>query len=52
MGKLPSTEQTETFVFRLSPKTKKQLEELAKKNRYGNSCSAVLRNLIELAFKR
>ena len=46
LEKLPSTEQTEIFVFRLSSKTKKQLEEFAKKNRYRDSCSAVLRSLI------
>jgi predicted DNA-binding protein len=49
MAKLPTTDRTETFVFRLSPKTKKKLEELAKKNRNGNNCSAVLRELIEKA---
>ena len=50
MRKLPSTEQTETFVFRLSPKTKKKLEELAKRKK--TSQSAILREYIESASRK
>jgi len=48
-SRLPYTDQTETEIFRLSPKTKKKLEELAKRGKYGNNKSEVLRELIEKA---
>jgi len=47
MAKLPTSDQTETFVFRLSPKTKKKLMELSK--RKNSNGSAVLREMIEKA---
>jgi predicted DNA-binding protein len=48
--RLPQTDQTETFVFRLSPKTKKKLEELSKRKK--TSASALLREFIESASRR
>jgi len=49
MSKYPSTENTEIFTMRISPKLKEKLNELAKKNKYKNSASAVIRELIESA---
>ena len=45
--RLPKTDQTETVIFRLSPKTKMKLEELAKRKK--TNVSAFLRGLIESA---
>jgi Arc/MetJ-type ribon-helix-helix transcriptional regulator len=47
MSRLPSTENKEVFSMRISPKLKEKLNELAKKNRYGNNASEVIRYLIE-----
>lgn len=53
MAKLPSTNQTEVAIFRLSPKLKQTLNELAKKSKYGGGgASAVIRALIENESKR
>ena len=49
-SRLPYTDITETFVFRLSKKTKDRLESLANKGTYGNNKSEVLRYLIERAY--
>ena len=47
MSRLPSTENTEIFTLRISPKLKEKLNKLAKKKRYGASASEVVRYLIE-----
>lgn len=47
MSRLPSTENTEIFTLRISPKLKEKLNKLAKKKRYGTSASEVVRYLIE-----
>ncbi len=47
MSRLPSTENTEVFTLRISPKLKEKLNKLAKKKRYGDSASEVVRYLIE-----
>lgn len=52
MAKLPSTNQTEVMIFRLSPSLKEKLNQLAKKSKYGGSASSVIRILIESASKR
>lgn len=51
MPKFPSTENTEIFTMRISPKLKEKLNQLAKKSKYGGSASSVIRNLIESASK-
>jgi len=51
MAKLPSTNQTEVMIFRLSSKLKGKLNELAKKSKYGGSASSAIRILIENASK-
>ena len=50
--KLPSSELTEMFVMRISKEHKKKLEQLAKKNKYGNNSSDVVRTLIEKAHSK
>jgi len=52
MGKLPSANQTEVMIFRLSPKLKEKLNQLAKRSKYGGSASSVIRVLIEAELKR
>jgi len=47
MSRLPSTENSEVFTLRISPKLKEKLNKLAKNIRYGNSASEVIRYLIE-----
>lgn len=49
--RMPYTDRTETFVFRLSKKTKNKLEALAQRGKYGNNKSEVLRYLIEREFR-
>jgi hypothetical protein len=51
MSKLPSSENTETFIMRISPKLKEKLYKLGKRNEYGGSASAAIRVLIESASK-
>ncbi|WMI65523.1 hypothetical protein RBH94_15840 [Aestuariibaculum sp. YM273] len=51
MAKLPSTQNTEVFIMRISPKLKEKLNELAKKSKYGGSASAAIRVLIESAYR-
>jgi len=48
-NRMPKTENTEIFTMRISKKLKEKLNELAKKNKYKNSASAVIRELIESA---
>ncbi|WP_161624668.1 MULTISPECIES: hypothetical protein [Winogradskyella] len=50
--KLPKPEKDETFIMRLSKKQKEKLLELAKKGKYGNNASEVLRNLLESAYRK
>jgi len=53
MSKFPSTENTEIFTMRISPKLKDKLNKLSKKNnKYGGSASSVIRYLIESASRR
>lgn len=52
MSRLPSTENTEVFTMRISPKLKEKLNQLAKKSKYGGSASSAIRILIESASKR
>lgn len=47
MSRLPSTENTEIFTMRISPELKEKLNILAKRKRFGNSASQVVRYLIE-----
>ncbi|WP_415374231.1 hypothetical protein [Patiriisocius sp. Uisw_017] len=49
MAKLPSTENTETFIMRISPQLKEKLNKLAQKPKYGGSASSAIRLLIESA---
>ncbi|WP_170309881.1 hypothetical protein [Seonamhaeicola maritimus] len=51
MRKLPSTENTEVFTMRISPKLKDKLTQLAKRSKYGGSASSAIRVLIEEASK-
>lgn len=52
MSKLPSTENTEVFTMRISPKLKDKLNSLAKSEKYGGSASSVIRYLVESASRR
>jgi len=52
MGKLPYTENTEIFTMRISPKLKRELNQLAKRSKYGGSASSTIRILIEDATRR
>jgi predicted DNA-binding protein len=52
MAKLPSTENTETFIMRISPSLKEKLNQLAKKSKYGGSASSTIRILIENASRK
>lgn len=52
MGKLPTTENTDIFTMRISPKLKDKLNQLAKKSKYGGSASSAIRVLIESASKK
>jgi predicted DNA-binding protein len=49
---LPTSENTEIFTMRISTKLKEKLNQLAKKDKFGGSASAVIRELIESAYKR
>lgn len=49
MSKLPYTDRTEVLILRISKKEKEQLTELAKKGKYGNNYSEVIRSLIRKA---
>lgn len=51
MAKLPTSENSETFIMRISPKLKQKLNQLAKKSKYGGSASSVIRFLIEDAYR-
>lgn len=51
MSKLPTTENTETFIMRISPELKRKLNQLAKRSKYGGSASSVIRYLIENTYK-
>ena len=50
--KLPSSDLTEVLVVRVNNATKKKLQELAKKNKYGKNSSDVVRTLIESAYSK
>jgi len=52
MSKLPTTNNTEIFTMRISPKLKQKLNDLVKKSKYGGSASSVIRILIESAHRR
>jgi hypothetical protein len=52
MGKLPTTENTDIFTMRISPKLKDKLNQLAKNSKYGGSASSAIRVLIESASKK
>jgi len=47
MAKLPSTNQTEVMIFRLSPKLKEKLILLSRRSKFDGSASSVIRALIE-----
>lgn len=49
MSRIPTTENTEIFTMRISPKLKDKLNQLAKRTKYGGSASAAIRVLIENA---
>ncbi|WP_171971887.1 hypothetical protein [Mangrovimonas sp. DI 80] len=49
MAKLPTSENTETFIMRISPELKEKLNQLAKKSKYGGTASSAIRYLIENA---
>ncbi|MDB9960468.1 ribbon-helix-helix domain-containing protein [Oceanihabitans sp.] len=51
MAKLPTTQNTDIFIMRISPKLKSKLNELAERNKYKNA-SAVIRELIESEYRR
>jgi len=51
MAKLPTSENTEIFIMRISPELKEKLNQLAKKSKYGGSASSAIRVLIESASK-
>ena len=44
-----SSDKSEVLVVRLDKATKKRLQELAKKNKYGTNNSEVIRTLIDKA---
>lgn len=50
--KLPTSDKNEIFTMRISKKNKLQLEELAKKRKFGNNSSEVIRYLIESAHSK
>ena len=47
-----SNDKSEVLVVRLDKATKKRLQELAKKNKYGKTSSDVVRTLIDKAHSR
>ena len=49
MSKLPTTENTETFIMRISPELKSKLNQLARQSKYGGNASSAIRYLIENA---
>lgn len=49
MSHLPYSDRTEVFTMRISIKEKKQLAELAKRGKYGDTSSDVVRELIKRA---
>ena len=51
MAKLPTSENTETFIMRISPQLKEKLNKLSKQTKYGGSASSAIRVLIETASK-
>lgn len=51
MAKLPSTENTEIFIMRISPKLKSKLNELAGQRKHKNA-SALIRKLIEDEYRK
>lgn len=52
MSKFPTSQNTEIFTMRISPKLKSKLNQLAKSSKYGGSASSVIRYLIEYHSKR
>ena len=52
MSKYPSTENTEIFTMRISPKLKEKLNKLSIGNKHNGSASSVIRYLIEYHSKR
>jgi Arc/MetJ-type ribon-helix-helix transcriptional regulator len=52
MPRIPSTENTEVLTIRISQKLKDKLNGLAKKGKYGDSASAVVRYMIDYLYRR
>jgi len=50
MKNLKFSDRTEILNIRMSIKEKQQLAELAKKGKYGNNSSDVVRNLLKRAY--
>jgi predicted DNA-binding protein len=51
MTNLPTSENTMTFIMRISPDLKEKLNKLAKRSKYGGSASSAIRYLIENAYR-
>ncbi|WP_216746157.1 hypothetical protein [Paucihalobacter ruber] len=51
MAKFPTSENTETFIMRISPELKEKLNQLSKRSKYGGSASSAIRLLIEAAYR-
>ena len=51
MAKLPTSENTEIFIMRMTPALKQKLNQLAKKSKYGGNASSTVRVLIESAYR-
>lgn len=51
MAKFPTSENTETFIMRISPELKNKLNKLAKRSGYGGNASSAIRYLIESAYR-
>ncbi|MCB0742941.1 MAG: hypothetical protein KDC67_03475 [Ignavibacteriae bacterium] len=51
MKKLPSSENTEIFIMRISPKLKGKLNELSSKSKHKNA-SGFIRELIESEYRK
>ena len=50
MAKIPTSENTETFIMRISPELKNKLNQLVREKKYGGSASAAIRILIMNAY--
>lgn len=49
--RLPYTQNSEVLTVRISKELKDKLNELAKRRKYGDSASSVIRYLIEYHYK-